>query len=79
MTLYKYTAFLTQSQDQAFDQLYAPGQVPPHSGIYRCHGCGREVVAEHGRTLPPQNHHQHAVNQGPVQWRMAVYADHDPK
>jgi len=79
MALYKYGNLLTQSQDAAFDAVHTPGQIPPHSGIYRCVGCGREVVGEHGRTLPPQNHHQHTVQQGAIRWRMAVYADHNPK
>jgi hypothetical protein len=79
MAIYKYQQYLTPSQDQAFDQTYHPGAHVPHSGIYRCAGCGREVVAEHARSFPPQNHHQHTVQQGAVLWRLAVYADHDPK
>jgi DNA-directed RNA polymerase subunit RPC12/RpoP len=51
----------------------------PHSGIYRCMGCGREVVAEESRKLPPQNHHEHSSAQGKIRWRMIVYADHKPK
>jgi len=79
MALYKYGAYLTQSQDASFDLEHAPGSKPPHSGIYRCGGCGREIVAEQNRQFPPQNHHAHAVNQGPIRWRMVVYADHQPK
>lgn len=79
MALYKNGDYLTQSSDAAFDQTYSPGNVPPHSGIYRCDGCGREVVAEEGRQLPPQNHHQHTSTQGTVRWRMIVYADHRAK
>ena len=79
MALYKYSQYLTTSTDSAFDAEYKPGATPPHSGIYRCLGCGREVVAEESRQLPPQNHHEHATTQGAIRWRMAVYADHKPK
>lgn len=79
MALYKNSNYLTASQDSVFENDYAPGNVPPHSGIYRCIGCGREVVAEESRSLPPQNHHQHSVLGGPIRWRLAVYADHRPK
>jgi hypothetical protein len=78
MALYKNSQYLTQSSDAAFDKEYDPGSVPPHSGIYRCTGCGREVVAEESRSLPPQNHHQHP-GYTPVKWKLAVYADHREK
>jgi hypothetical protein len=78
MALYKRTADIGQSNDAAFDKEFKAGNAPDHSGIYRCKGCGREVVGEEARTLPPQNHHQHAQNQGAVIWRLAVYADHKP-
>lgn len=75
MALYKSAEYLRQSSDGAFDTNYNPGATPPHSGIYRCMGCGREVVAEQERSLPPQNHHQHVAGQGAIRWRMIVYAD----
>lgn len=79
MAIYKSGAYLTQSQDAAFDAEHEPGGAVPHSGIYRCMGCGREVVAEESRKLPPQNHHEHSSAQGKIRWRMIVYADHKPK
>jgi hypothetical protein len=79
MATYKYPQFLAQVNHDAFDTLHLPGQVPPFSGIYRCQGCGREVVAEQARQLPPQNHHQHSPQQGMVRWRLITYADHRPK
>jgi hypothetical protein len=79
MALYKYAQYITKSEDKAFDVEYAPGAVPPHSGVYRCGGCGKEIVAEHERQFPPQNHHQHSAAQGAIRWRMAVFADHNPK
>jgi hypothetical protein len=79
MATYKYAQFLNRVDNRAFDAVYSPGTVPPFSGIYRCDGCGREVVAEQARQLPPQNHHQHAMAQGAVRWRLILYADHNPK
>lgn len=79
MALYKFSDYLNKSDDKSFDLEYKPGAVPPHSGIYRCLGCGREAVAEESRQLPPQNHHEHSTTQGAIRWRMIVYADHRPK
>lgn len=79
MALYNNNIYLIQNNDKAFTVEYNPGDQPPHSGIYRCTGCGREVVAEENRRLPPQNHHQHSVLQGLIKWRMIIYADHQPK
>lgn len=75
MALYKYAEYLQQSTDAAFDQIYGPGQRVPHSGIYKCQGCNREIAAnEGGDPFPPQNHHQHTQQQGAIRWRLAVYA-----
>jgi len=75
MALYKHGQYLRQSSDNAFDTLHSPGQNTPHSGIYRCEGCGNEVASNGGNPLPPQNHHQHTPAQGNIRWRMAVYAE----
>jgi hypothetical protein len=75
MALYKYIQYLRQSSDAAFDSVHAPGHSTPHSGIYRCEGCGKEVASNGGNPLPPQNHHQHSPAQGSIRWRMAVYAE----
>jgi len=79
MAIYKISGYLSQDNDAAFDVDHKPGQIPPHSGIYRCMGCGREIVAEEARSFPPQNHHEHSLAQGAIRWRMIVYADHRPK
>ena len=80
MALYKHSVYLQQSNDQAFDREYGPGNPAPFSGIYRCMGCGREVASNEHEPLPPQNHHQHQpATQGSVWWRMVVYAHHTPK
>ncbi len=79
MALYKNANYLQQNNHNTFDVDHAPGEIPPNSGVYRCMGCGREIVAEQSRKFPPQNHHQHTYNQGAIRWRMIVYADHEPK
>jgi hypothetical protein len=79
MALYKHSAYLTSSQDAVFDKDKTPGSTAPNSGVYRCLGCGREVVSTEAHPLPPQNHHQHTQAQGNIRWRLIVYADHRPK
>ena len=79
MATYKYAQFIVHNTSAAFDTAYHAGAVTPHSGIYRCEGCGREVISTQSHPLPPQNHHQHAPNQGTIRWRLIVYADHQPK
>jgi hypothetical protein len=70
--LYKYVQFLQVSTDVAFDQVNSPGIAAPHSGIYRCDGCGRCITEVAGRPLPSQNHHQHSYQQGTIRWRLAA-------
>jgi hypothetical protein len=74
MALYKYSQYLGQSNDGAFDVVHTPGTTTPHSGIYRCENCGDEVASNAGNPLPPQNHRQHNTNQGEIRWRLVVYA-----
>lgn len=71
--LYKYSQFLTRSDDEEFDKIHEPGTPTPYSGIYRCEGCGKEATSVHGHPLPPQNHHQHTTEQGKIRWRLAVW------
>lgn len=70
MANYKYQQFLKQSDHQAFDALHRPGQSTPHSGIYRCEGCGINEVSTYSHPMPPQNHHQHTKEQGDILWRL---------
>ena len=79
MAVYKYGNYLVQSDDAAFDATMSPGNAAPHSGIYRCMGCGREVAANKNQPLPPQNDHQHSQASGAIRWKLIVYADHNPK
>jgi len=77
MALYKFVAYLAVSQDAAFDTVHTPGSATPFSGIYKCMGCGKEIVSEEGRPFPPQNHHQHSPTQGQIRWKMILFAQHD--
>jgi len=72
MAVYKYSNYLEQSNHQAFDEIYHPGTATPHSGIYRCEGCGMNEVSTYSHPLPPQNHHQHSYTQGAIRWRLIV-------
>jgi hypothetical protein len=79
MALYKNRNFISQADDAQFDAVYHIGNITPFSAIYRCLGCGREIVSEGQRPFPPQNHHQHTPAQGAIRWQMIVWADHNPK
>jgi hypothetical protein len=74
MALYKDGHYLIPSTSTEFDALHKPGESVPHSGIYRCEGCGKEIAANLGDPLPPQNHHQHEPSKGDIRWRMIVWA-----
>jgi hypothetical protein len=73
VAFYKYAEHLVHSDDTTFDVIYQPGNAPPHSGLYRCEGCGQEIAANAGSPLPPQNHHQHKPGQGDIRWRLLVW------
>lgn len=75
MAWYKNADLLKKSNSEAYDLLHSPGSRVPHSGIYRCGGCGREIAANERDPFPPQNHHQHSTSQGLVRWRLTVFAD----
>lgn len=72
MAVYKYSQVLEQSNHAAYDQILHPGTPTPYSGIYRCEGCGVNEVSTREHPLPPQNHHQHTLQQGRILWRLAV-------
>lgn len=79
MAVCKYREFLEYNDEAVFDQIYDPGTATSYAGIYRCMGCHREIGIAGNHTLPPQGHHTHAEHQGPIRWRLAVWADHNPK
>jgi hypothetical protein len=72
MAKYKYPSTVTQVNGGAFDIKHAPGSTVPHSGIYRCEGCGLEDANNRGDPFPPQNHHQHRDWNKPIEWRLVV-------
>lgn len=74
MALFKYQRYLDDSDHGAFDLLHRPGNFAPNSGIYRCEVCGTEIVSEKSKLLPPKDHHVHAEEVGPIQWRLVVLA-----
>lgn len=76
MAFYKNASYLRQDNGNAFDQTYRPGAETPLSGIYRCTGCGHEMVSVKGHTLPPQNHHTHTLYQGDIRWQLIVMSTH---
>ena len=74
MVLYKDRQYFTHHHSPDFDRKHNPGEVTPHSGIYRCEVCGNEVASNAGSPLPPQNHHLHRVPTLVIQWRLIAYA-----
>jgi hypothetical protein len=76
MALFKFNNYLRKTDASVFDLEHKPGDDAPYAAIYRCTGCGVEVVSEDHRPLPPKNHHQHTIHQGPIRWRLIVAADH---
>ena len=69
---YKNSAYLERNNHQAFDAIHEAGTATPFSGIYRCEGCGKCIVSVNPHPLPPQNHHQHTIQQGRIRWRLVA-------
>jgi hypothetical protein len=74
MAGYKHAQYLKQSTSTAYDSLHSPGSTCSNSGIYRCENCGDEIASNKNNPFPPQNHHQHAANAGPILWKLIVFA-----
>lgn len=74
MATYKDSTKVKQSTSAIFDGTHKPGTPVPHSGIYRCAGCGREAACNKDDPLPPQSHHQHGLisTVGPIAWQLLV-------
>jgi hypothetical protein len=77
MASYKYRHLLSASEDLVFDHDHRPGEAARLSGIYRCPACGRESVVREAEAFPAD--HEHRMTEGPVRWRLLVYADHRAK
>ncbi|HEY0976979.1 MAG TPA: hypothetical protein VGE21_05870 [Flavobacteriales bacterium] len=72
MARYQHTSHVRMVADAIFEELHAPGTPAPHSGIYKCMGCGWEVASNNHQPLPPQNHAQHDPKEGDIRWRLIV-------
>jgi len=72
MAQYKYLHYLTNLSDPKFGITHQPGAITAHNGIYKCDGCGTEIVSTAGDPLPPQSHHQHSLTQNAMAWRLIV-------
>ena len=78
VTLFRRSNDIEVSISSAFDKEYGPGEAPGHSGIYRCRGCGCEIVSEALEPLPLEKHPKHSPAQGVVRLRLAVAAQPEP-
>ncbi len=76
MPYYKQPEFFIADASAAFDEIHSvpPGSLAPFAGIYRCTGCGHEIAIAKGHVMPPQNHHQHTIFHGPIQWQLVAAA-----
>lgn len=72
MVWFKYNNVFHLNNDLAFDTIHHPSQSVPHSGIYKCDGCNHEIAANENDPFPPQNHHQHNVQQGSIRWKLVA-------
>ena len=72
MAQYKYVHYLTNLPDPKFDPAHGAGAITPHTGIYKCQGCGAEIISTASDPLPPASHHQHSLTQGAIAWRLIV-------
>jgi hypothetical protein len=77
VTLFRRSNDVEISISPDFDKEYGPGEAPKHAGIYRCRGCGCEVVADASKPLPFE-HPRHSPMQGAIRWRLAVAAQREP-
>ena len=65
MALYKDGNMLGHSDSAEFEKEHKPGDSAPHSGIYRCKGCRKEVASNEGQPLPPREPSPaHAIPRG---------------
>ena len=75
MAVFMYRAFVKMQPNTVFDQDHEPGDIAPHAGIYRCMGCGREILSTFSIPLPSEHHHPHDACHGQRRWRLIVFAE----
>ena len=78
MSMFRRSNDIEVSISPEFDREYEPGQTPVHSGIYRCRGCGCEIVAHGSKPFLVDGHPKHSPAHGPLRWRLAVAVQQDP-
>ena len=76
MASYKHDGFLKKSCGADYDELHLPGSEALYAGIYRCDGCGHEIGAPLGGSLPDISHHRRSGEQRAIRWPLIVFADH---
>lgn len=76
MALYKYAKYLKLGDHSEYDALYKAGDRCSSAGIYRCEGCADEIALAKGSRFPSSNQHEHRAEQGPIEWRLIVCAQH---
>ena len=72
MAVYQDSSFLIRCDHFDFNMILVPGTRASVSGIYRCIGCGHEIVAEKGQLLPEHDEHTHGFELGPTRWQLIV-------
>lgn len=62
----------TTPNNPQWQAVHGPGKEVPHSGIYVCTECQKEVACNAGDKFPPQNPKQHGTNCKTVSWKLLV-------
>ena len=62
----------TKTELKHWNDVHRPGEEIPHSGIYFCTGCNKEIACNEGDPFPPQNHSQHSHSAPPIRWKLLV-------
>jgi len=78
VTFFRRSNDIEVSVSPEFDREYTPGETPSHPGIYRCRGCGCEILADPRNPFPLDDHPRHSPAQGAVRWRLCVAAQLKP-
>ena len=63
---------VTKTELKHWNDVHRPGEEIPHSGIYFCTGCNKEIACNEGDPFPPQNHSQHSHSAPPIRWKLLV-------
>lgn len=74
MAVYQSADFLFQFSHPSFNSRFSPGMRSPATGIYRCTGCGLEIVTLANERFPYSDKHERCDEFGPVCWRLVVLA-----